>query len=88
MFLKIVKKTMNRTKAILDTLFGKISAQKVTAREALCNERGSQLVEYACIALAGLVVIVVVVLPGIKNLFGVDIFPGLTTKVNSILGFS
>jgi len=88
MFLKIVKKTINRTKAILDTLFGKITAHKIAAHEILCNERGSAIVEYACIALVGLVVIVVVILPALKNLFNVDIFPGLTSKVNSILGFS
>lgn len=60
---------------------------KVTS-EIVCARNGSGIVEYVAIAGAALVVIVMVILPGMKNLFNVDIFPGLTSQVNKIYGYT
>lgn len=72
----------------IQKLIAKTKNQKISIREALCNKRGSGLVEYAGIALVVLVIIVVVVLPAMKTLLNVDVFPGLTSKVQAILNFS
>ena len=65
-----------------------IKVETTPASDILCEQRGSGLVEYAGIAIVGLVLILVVVLPAMKTMFNVDIFPGLTDKVTSILNFN
>jgi len=85
---KKVSNLMNSVKVRFINQYCKMKAREISAHEVLCNERGSGLVEYVGIALVVLVIIVVVVLPAMKNLFQVDIFPGLTSKVNSILSFT
>lgn len=65
---------------------GKTTAKIVS--DIVCAKNGSDIVEYVAIAGAALVVIVLVVLPGMKNLFNVDIFPGLTDQVSKIYGYN
>ena len=85
MFTKLKEKVNSAAHKIKN---GVITMETTSVFDILSERRGSQLVEYAGIALLVLVVIVIVVLPAMKNMFNTDIFPGLTSKIESILSFS
>ncbi len=86
--LKKVKEKINLTVAKIRTNRKQWKGPNLTVHKVLIGQKGSGLVEYIGIAAAALALIVVVVLPGMKNLFGVDVFPGLTSAVNKIFNFS
>jgi|GEM_PF-5441437 len=87
MFMKIQEKVKKAKSAIRNEVI-KMKASRVSARDILCNQRGSGLVEYAGIAAAVLIIIIVVVLPAMKTMFNTDIFPGLTDQIKNIFKFS
>lgn len=82
------KKAGQKIQSIVNSFAAKCKASQFSAREILCSRNGSGLVEYAGIAAAVLILIVVVILPAMKNMFNVDIFPGLTEAVENIFKFS
>lgn len=64
--------------------------RKVTAKitsEIICSMNGNIVENLAWIG-AILVLIVMVVLPAMKNMFNVNIFPGLTDQIDKIYGYS
>lgn len=73
-FFKISNETYKKREYVLQKIVG--------------NNEGSGIVEYVGIAAASLILIVVVILPSMKSLFGVDVFPGLTSTVNKIFNWS
>lgn len=82
------KKTSHKIQSIVNRILIRHRASQLPARKILCSRNGSGLVEYAGIAAAVLILIVVVILPLMKTMFNTDIFPGLTKAVENIFKFS
>lgn len=87
MFTKIKEKVKKVKSAIRNEAI-KMKASYVSTKEILCSRNGSGLVEYAGIAAAVLILIIVVVLPAMKTMFNTDIFPGLTDQIKNIFKFN
>ncbi|MBW7573181.1 hypothetical protein [Caproiciproducens faecalis] len=82
-----MKKTGQKIRSIVNN-FAIKCRESLFAKKILCNQNGSGIVEYAGIAAAVLILIVVVILPLMKTMFNTDIFPGLTTAVENIFKFT
>lgn len=87
MFTKI-KENVRKVKSAIRNEVVKMKVSHVSAKKILCSRNGSGLVEYAGIAAAVLILIIVVVLPAMKTMFNTDIFPGLTDQIKNIFKFS
>ena len=87
MFTKIKEKVKKVKSAIRNEAI-KMKVSHISTKEILCSRNGSGLVEYAGIAAAVLILIIVVVLPAMKTMFNTDIFPGLTDQIKNIFKFS
>jgi hypothetical protein len=82
------KKAGRKIQTIVNRILIRHRTSQLSAREILCSRNGSGLVEYAGIAAAVLILIVVVILPLMKTMFNTDIFPGLTDQIKNIFKFS
>lgn len=83
-----MKQFVAALKSKMIVTMSKINTKQITIREVLCNQRGSNTVEYLLLAAAAVVLILTVGLPAMKSLFNVDIFPGLQDKVKEIFDFT
>ena len=86
MFQKLKEKSIQSMRKAQEKVKGRALHQTVL-QEILCGREGSGILEYVGIGAAALIVIVVIILPGLKSLFGVDIFPGLTSTVDKIFNY-